>query len=82
MACFTQKIAPIIGVGYLKVVAVANIIFAEKCRTISQFPTWMIFYHLQVSLHLEENKTEQRCKYQTCGQLLEFCEKRIRQIVK
>ena len=33
---FYTKIAPIIGVGYLKVVALANIIFAEKCRIISQ----------------------------------------------
>ena len=33
---FYTKIAPIIGLGYLKVVAVANIVFAEKCRIISQ----------------------------------------------
>ena len=33
---FYTKIAPIIGLGYLKVVAVANIVFAEKCRMISQ----------------------------------------------
>ena len=33
---FYSKIVPIIGLGYLKVVAVANIVFAEKCRMISQ----------------------------------------------
>ena len=33
---FYSKIVPIIGPGYLKVVAVANIVFVEKCRMISQ----------------------------------------------
>ena len=80
---FYTKIAPIIGPGYLKMDAVANIVFAEKCLMISQvYIRNDFFFQLQVSLHLEESKTEQTCKYQTCGQLLEFCEKRIRQIVK
>jgi hypothetical protein len=33
---FYSKIVPIIGLGYLKVVIVANIVFVEKCRMISQ----------------------------------------------
>ena len=33
---FYSKIVPIIGLGYLKVVAVANLVFAEKCQMISQ----------------------------------------------